>query len=142
MAGAADAQTFQWQDEHGRVQSSDELPPAGSFRELRVLQENTTVTPLVRRTIELINEHARESQGRLQREESRDVPGISTQDTRGVAATIGVASPANENVRDPCLLSWDPRCIEKHAADYHPRMGYAPSVLSRATVMPQSSAEP
>jgi hypothetical protein len=41
-------------------------------------------------------------------------------------------SAATENVRDPCLVSWDPQCVEKHAADYHPRWGYAPTLIRSA----------
>jgi hypothetical protein len=33
-----------------------------------------------------------------------------------------------ETVRDPCLISSDPRCYERHKDRYHPYFGYAPSV--------------
>jgi hypothetical protein len=99
----------------------------------KVLTQDKPLTPVERRTLDIIKEAA------LSSSQSADLsagypqavveqPGAPS-DSEQDFGTALAASPATENVRDPCLLSWDPRCYAKHAADYDPRWGYAPSML-------------
>jgi hypothetical protein len=128
VAGAlspALAQRYEWIDEQGTVRRSD-APPEGTFRELRIVESPASMTALERRTLEIINQEARASHSASGTFEPPGSP-VHPFEPAQEAPSVADASPASENVRDPCLLSWDPRCHEKHAADYDPRWGYAPS---------------
>jgi hypothetical protein len=99
----------------------------------KVLTQAKPLTPVERRTLDIIKEAA------LSSSRSADLaagypqavveqPGAPRDSDQDFGTPLP-ASPATENVRDPCLVSWDPRCYAKHAADYDPRWGYAPSML-------------
>jgi hypothetical protein len=102
----------------------------------KVLRGERPLTPVERRTVEIIREAAQPPGAAADYPqpigEQRGTPGEAEENSRTTLA----ASPAAENVRDPCLVSWDPSCYAKHAADYDPRWGYAPSVLRSRTGSP------
>jgi hypothetical protein len=129
VAHGSHAQQYEWVDQHGVVSRSDALPPdTGSFRELRVIEGNERMSSLERRTLEIINQEARASDPGTALQPPGELADLASHVPQHVVS-IAETSAATENVRDPCLLSWDPHCHEKHAQDYDPRLGYAPSLL-------------
>jgi hypothetical protein len=124
------AQTYRWIDDQGLVTLSDSLPAdLSSVREISVIGDVSALSSFERRTLAIVNENLRmqhpNSAASLEHADTRDVT------WRG----------ATETVRDPCLISPDPRCHEKHAADYHPYFGYAPSIM-RAAASPSAAGAP
>ena len=132
MAFGAQGQTFEWRDERGTTRSEHELAPTSMLTELRVREGTAALTALERRTLEIINEAARADREALARANPTLMPPASASPTGPEAPVAAPQSAASENVKDPCLLSWDPQCVEKHAADYDPRWGYAPSRIRSA----------
>jgi hypothetical protein len=128
---SAQAQISNWPDDGGVLMRSDPLP--SDRRGLGQLQAtgDASLTAVEKRTLEIINEYAQETSGEAL-SAAVPAPGSSSLPTTsaGENASASVSlDPATENARDPCLVSWDPKCSEKHAQDYHPVWGYAPSVL-------------
>lgn len=130
MALGAQGQTFEWRDERGTTRSENELAPTSLLTELRVREG--ALTSLERRTLEIINEAARADREELARASPALMPPVGASPTGPEMPVAASQSEATENVRDPCLLSWDPQCVEKHAADYDPRWGYAPTRIRSA----------
>jgi hypothetical protein len=124
----ASAQEYEWVDQHGTVNRSIALPEPGSFRELRVIRGEERMSALERRTLEIVNQQARASTPDVMPGSSEELLDAAS-DVPPQLASLTQAPSISENVRDPCLLSWDPQCHEKHAQDYDPRLGYAPSLL-------------
>jgi hypothetical protein len=106
----------------------------------QMIKDGQPLTPVEQRTVEIIREAGQSADGQ-QNPFDATPPGWQLSDDTGSEPVVDLAaSPANENARDPCLLSWDPRCYAKHAADYDPRWGYAPSVLRRRNVNVSSNS--
>ena len=122
----AQAQLSNWTDERAVLVHSDPLPSDSGRLEQLQDTGKASLTPLEKRTLEIINEY---TQGRSSEAPSDAVPALSFPSAHDSASTPMSVDPATENARDPCLLSWDPKCYEKHAQDYHPLWGYAPSML-------------
>ena len=100
----------------------------------KLLQAGRPLTPVERRTVELIREAVQAADTQQTPSNAASPAAERSEDPDPETAIDIAASPANENARDPCLLSWDPKCYQKHAADYDPWWGYAPSVLRRQRV--------
>jgi hypothetical protein len=128
---AAHAQDELPSDANRTAASLEPAPAAEAELEKLLKGEHQPLTPLEQRTVEIIREaaHAADTQ-QSPSDAALSNPGDPENAEPGTSVDLA-ASPANENARDPCLLSWDPRCYAKHAADYDPRWGYAPSVLRR-----------
>jgi hypothetical protein len=127
----ANAQDELPSDANGTAASLEPAPATEAELEKLLTAEHQPLTPLEQRTVEIIRESAHAADAQQSPSDAalwnRGEPENAEPETPLDLA----ASPANENARDPCLLSWDPRCYAKHAADYDPRWGYAPSVLRR-----------
>jgi hypothetical protein len=105
------------------------------LREFQQLTVQRDLTPLERRTLAIVREELRRqrSTGELDIDippavldtAPVELPGVEMYVTpeASLALTNGTATDA---VQDPCLLSADPSCHEKHALDYHPYLGYIP----------------
>lgn len=115
---SARAQMSQRIDVHGVLVHSDPLPSdTHGFEQLQVAGK-ASLTPLEKRTLEIINEFANESSREASADaatvDSSSLPSASSRESASAPLSL---DPAAENARDPCLLSWDRRCYEKHAQD-------------------------
>ncbi len=131
-AASAHSQLFRWIDDHGSVTFSNEPPsdPA-AVRDLTVVDE--TVRPMTlheRRTLEILNAQ-RETPGNTGAAQDALAAPSEMPDPL-TAATVANDASRPEAVRDPCLTSADPKCVEKNRAYYVPGRGYAPSVVRAA----------
>lgn len=149
LALTARAQTYQWVDEHGVSVYSNELPPQTTeIRDLAVVEGTGAVSLLERRTLQIINEELRARRAETRSTAEAALPVATPGGDVAAEPPNGILAPnmASENTRDPCLLSWDPKCSEKHARDYHPGWGYAPSIrrsgAESATSPPSAAAVP
>jgi hypothetical protein len=155
VAGAAQATLYKWVDQNGDVTYSNVPPPPGAqVRELETIDENRAPTATELRTRQILEEVARERRGTAFRpgtaakgSTSASATGVPYGDDpsaikyewvpQGSPALSGPSlqdyataryPPATPiTVRDPCLLSADPRCYELNAANYDPYLGYAPA---------------
>lgn len=153
LAVPAEATLYKWLDQNGSVTYSN-IPPAEGVevRELETLDENRAPTAVELRTRQILEEAARERRATGGVDPFR-VPATASGRTAAGSAEIdaGVkyewvpqgASPAGAplldnaslryppatpvTVRDPCLLSPDPRCYQWNAGNYDPYLGYAPA---------------
>lgn len=153
LAVPAEATLYKWVDQKGNVTYSN-LPPAEGVevRELETIDENRTPTAIELRTRQILEENARERRATGGVDPFR-VPAAAN--ARGAAGSSEIdagikyewvpqgAPPAGKplldsaslryppatpvTVRDPCLLSADPRCYQLNAANYDPYLGYAPT---------------
>jgi hypothetical protein len=129
------AQIYRWVDDAGRVTLSDVLPDdPSSVREITVIGDTAGLSLQERRTLEIVNEALKEQHAGSVLPPAPESPdataeiSIEEQPSERPIRWRG----ATETVQDPCLISPDPRCHEKHAADYHPYYGYAPSIMRAA----------
>jgi hypothetical protein len=123
LAPAAIGQIYKWTDENGVLVYSDKLPADLSRVTDFGAVDSARLSPAERRTIEILNQE-RHRLGPPESAQAAD-PIIVDEWTRRVSRWRG----HTEAVNDPCLISSDPRCHERHRADYDPRLGYAPSIL-------------
>jgi hypothetical protein len=152
LALPAEATLYKWVDQNGIVTYSNMPPPAeAQVRELETLGDDREPTAVELRTRQILEEAARErSSSPLPQPAAGSASvsrgtstGYTDLDTSGAkyewvpqGARQSSASPLPDNVRyppatpmavrDPCLLSPDPRCYELNAANYDPYLGYAP----------------
>lgn len=141
-APTAYSQMYRWIDERGSVNYSDALPADRTgIRQLTMIDDGSRkVTPSERRTREIL-----QAEGLLVPDDPQNVvsspgPGpeaTGTQDPLSPppAASIPYGSDSSaraEAVRDPCLLSSNPRCHERHRSAYIPGRGYSPSAAREA----------
>ncbi|HEX2826765.1 MAG TPA: DUF4124 domain-containing protein [Burkholderiales bacterium] len=127
-APAGHAQMYRWLDANGSVTFSNQLP-----------SNMNTVTDL---TVVLEN-----LDGTVPNDKRSAAPPRAADDTRRPTVADVVDSfdrgPANatppratvapgltEATRDPCLISADPKCIEKNKAAYVPGRGYSPGSVA------------
>lgn len=132
VAGAtgAYAQTYRWVDENGVVQFSQELPPpTAHIQELAVVEGTATLSPFEQRALEIINEERRALAQERATAASQASQPLALDGSAGPAFDPGSAAAIRARAiatRDPCLLSPDPRCVEKNAHNYDPYHGYLP----------------
>ena len=133
------SQMYRWVDDRGSVTYSDELPADRTgIRQLTMIDDGSRkATPSERRTREIL-----EAEGLLAPDTQQNVGSTSapeaanTQDA--LAAPPAMNIPRNfgsgraEAVRDPRLLSSDPKCIERNRSAYIPGRGYAPRAAREA----------
>lgn len=163
LAAPVQATLYKWMDQSGNVTYSNVPPPeSAQARDLETIEENGTPTATEMRTRQILEEAARErralgvpdrtapptmGRGRgstspepdLSRERYEWIPDSARLDTRVPipdSATLRYPPATPVTVRDPCLLSADPRCYELNAANYDPYLGYAPS---RGAIVPGAS---
>lgn len=141
---AAYSQMYRWIDDRGSVTYSDEIPADRTgVRQLTVIHDGSRkATPSERRTREIL-----EAEGLLAPDVQQNVVGsplpapeaadaqdaLATQPAMNIPRNIG--SGRAEAVRDPCLLSADPRCHERHRSAYIPGRGYSPSGAREAETL-------
>jgi hypothetical protein len=153
LAVPAEATLYKWLDQKGNVTYSNIPPGEGvEVRELETIDENRAPTAVELRTRQILEESARERRATGGMDPFH-VPGTARALRGAGAAEIdaGVkyewvpqgsppaAAPLLDSatlryppatpvtVRDPCLLSPDPRCYQSNAANYDPYLGYAPA---------------
>jgi hypothetical protein len=141
-APIAYSQMYRWIDERGSVNYSDMLPAERTgIRQLTMIDDRSRkVTPSERRTREILH-----AEGLLAPDDQPSIvssPGAapdatSTQDPLAPPSAVSIPRNADaaaraEAVRDPCLLSADPRCHERHRGAYVPGRGYSPSAAREA----------
>jgi hypothetical protein len=127
-APAVQAAMYSWTDENGTATYSNQPPmqPA-KVRDLAVME---TISPAPGRAPAKFRERFTREAPRAT--ESSASTGQDTDDSlRGLARIH--ARGRTEAVRDPCLISADPRCYERHKDRYHPYFGYAPSMTQPAS---------
>jgi hypothetical protein len=140
-ASAAGAQMYRWIDEQGSVTYSNQLPPPDAkVREVTPIDDGSRqVSPSEKRTLEILDAEQERQKGRSAAREPSLAPGTLPADAAGaidVTPTIGIAPTQPEAVRDPCLRSADPKCIEKNRAAYVPYRGYSPSASTMTPALP------
>ncbi len=155
LAPSAESTLYKWTDQNGNVTYSNVLPPeSAQVRDIETIDETRSPTATEARTRQILEEAARERRalgvpdpalappttargGRAANLDS-DLSGVRYEwvpDTarQGVRASLPDSAtlrypPATPvTVRDPCLLSADPRCYELNAGNYDPYLGYAPA---------------
>jgi hypothetical protein len=152
LAVPAGATLYKWLDPQGNVTYSNIPPPAGAeVRELETIDENRAPTAVEQRTWQILEETARARRA-TGGANPFHVPSTANPRTGGVEFEAGVkyewvpqgvppaaAPPLLDSaslryppatpvaVRDPCLLSPDPRCYQLNAGNYDPYLGYAPA---------------
>jgi hypothetical protein len=154
LAVPAEATLYKWLDQKGNVTYSNLPPPeSAEVRELETIEENQVPTAVELRTRQIIEEMARERRGTgLPGAPGTQSPANSRTAASSAEADAGVRyewvpqapqpaagpplldtaslryPPATPiTVRDPCLLSPDPRCYQLNAGNYDPYLGYAPA---------------
>jgi hypothetical protein len=159
LALPVEATLYKWVDQKGNVTYSNMPPPAeAEVRELQTIGDNREPTATELRTREILEEAAREHRAMpepagMPATRSRGVStGYTDLDNSGIryqwvpqGARPALASPLPDNVRyppstpitvrDPCLVSPDPRCYELNAANYDPYRGYAPMQAGIASAL-------
>ena len=143
---------YRWVDQNGNFTYSNMPPPPDApVREVETIDDNRAPTATELRTREILEEAARERRANRIPEpptaqsawgggrsyidldasgakyewvpqDAVRVPG-PTLDT----STLRYPPATPITVRDPCLLSADPRCYQMNAASYDPYLGYAPN---------------
>jgi hypothetical protein len=154
LALPAQAGLYRWVDQNGNVTYSNVPPPEGAqVRDVQTLDDGRTPTAAELRTRQILEQVARERRANSvleapvgQTASSRN-RGTSYVDLDPAGAkyewvpqgAAHSAAPAFDSaqlryppatpvtVRDPCLLSADPRCYQINAANYDPYLGYAPN---------------
>jgi hypothetical protein len=131
-ASAAQAAMYKWTDESGTATFSDQ-PPAEPDK-----VSNLTVVDTQPKPQQPSYTHAPAKFGESFRpdppraaENSASTKAESDPVVRELARLQ--ARGRTEAVRDPCLISADPRCYERNKDRYHPYFGYAPSVTQPAS---------
>lgn len=140
-ASAAHSQIYRWVDEQGSIAYSNEPPTERSTaHELTLIDDGSSrVSPTEQRTREIL-EAERAATSSAPRNAGLRPYGpaheivVAPGSTPDMAPLGGAepprisASPSQpEAVRDPCLLSADPRCYERNRDNYVPYRGYSPS---------------
>ena len=117
-APLAHSQMYRWIDAQGAVTYSNQLPGDMSVvRDLTVVLDNPD-KPVATRT-------------EPQRGAAGTVPPLTEPPQAAPRVVVSPKSP--EAVRDPCLRSADPKCIERNKAAYVPGRGYTPGTAVGAT---------
>jgi hypothetical protein len=120
---AAHAQMYRWLDANGSVTFSNQLPSdLSAVRDLTVVLENPSgALPNQQYAAEAPRASvvAPPASGEL------PPPGESR-----TSARVTAAPGLTEATRDPCLISADPKCIEKNKAAYVPGRGYSPGSVA------------
>jgi hypothetical protein len=119
-------QIYKWTDENGVLVYSDKLPADLSRVTDFGVVDGSRLSAAERRTIEILNQERHLLTPPPAQTGSTAEP-IIVQELRPRRVTRWRGH--TETVQDPCLISSDPRCHERHKHDYDPRLGYAPSVL-------------
>ena len=118
-APAANSQMYRWIDSHGAVTYSNKLPgDTSGVRDLTVVLE----TP---GTMSAPEKSAADK--RAPETASSSLPPLT--EPPQASPRIAVSPNAPEAVRDPCLRSSDPKCIERNKAAYLPGRGYSPAAV-------------
>ena len=162
LALPTQAGLYKWVNQNGNVTYSNRPPPEGApVREVETIEDDRAPTPTELRTRQILEEAARERRsnpfaeplvGSAASSRSRGASYIDL-DTSGAKyewvpqdapqtpgpaldnATLRYPPATPITVRDPCLLSADPRCYQINAANYDPFLGYAPN---RGEIAPTS----
>jgi hypothetical protein len=120
---AAHSQMYRWTDAQGSVTYSNQLPSdMGIVKDLTVVLENPGGG---------IPDSGKPANN-LPRVEQSTLPPLA-EPPQASPPRIAVSPNAPEAVRDPCLRSADPKCIERNKAAYVPGRGYAGSAAVGAT---------
>jgi hypothetical protein len=154
-APAAHGAMYGWTDSGGAATYSNQPPPEpDKVRDLKMLEGYSTAAPTQSRQAQAIDEKSIPTTPRTRPESSqtrapakfgesfRREPSRSSDST--ALARPDVDNPSHEvprlqargrteAVRDPCLVSSDPKCHQRNKDLYHPYFGYAPSVMQPAS---------
>lgn len=164
FAAPTQAEFYKWLDQNGNVIYSNVLPPEGAqVREIETIDEKRAPTATELRTRQILEDEARERRGTAMSEPpstagvaaQRGSAGYADSDPAGTRyewipqdaraalnpqipdpSTLRYPPSTPVTVRDPCLVSPDPRCYQLNAANYDPYLGYAPN---RESVVPMST---
>jgi hypothetical protein len=153
LAVPAEATLYKWLDQKGNVTYSNLPPPENAeVRELETIDENRVPTAVEQRTRQILEETARERRA-IGGADPFHVPATASARRAAGSAEIDAGvryewvpqdaqragSPLLDSanlryppatpvtVRDPCLVSPDPRCYQWNAGSYDPYLGYAPA---------------
>jgi hypothetical protein len=115
-APAAHSQMYRWIDAHGSVTFSNQLPSdTRAVKDLTVVLENAD-----KRANDL---------ARIDVQPGGAAGAAPQAEPPQSSPRIAVSPTAPEAVRDPCLRSSDPKCIERNKAAYVPGRGYSPAAV-------------
>lgn len=131
---AAHAQMYRWIDAQGSVTYSNELPSdTRAVRDLTVVLENPDGSKpnLPPPSLEPRRASASDAADDANRSSASDLPALAEPPHASPRIAISPSAPAA--VRDPCLRSSDPKCIERNKAAYLPGHGYVPSTAVGGT---------
>jgi len=126
---AAHAQMYRWTDAQGSVTYSNELP-----HDTRVVQDLTVVLEnpdgSKPNLPPPVSEPRRPTVGEVVDDFQH---GGESDEPPRASPRIAVSPGGPDAVRDPCLRSSDPKCIERNKAAYVPGHGYTPGTAIGAT---------
>jgi hypothetical protein len=154
-APAVQAAMYKWTDESGTATFSDQPPvQPDKVRDLAVVEIVNPASPVPAREAQRVEpEKASTTHTQAKPEQpsqtrapakfgesfrpdpARAAENTAKQESDAVLRDLArlQARGRTEAVRDPCLISSDPRCYERNKDRYHPYFGYAPSVMQSAS---------
>ena len=137
-APAAYSEMYRWVDDQGTVTYSNQPPSEPSTAtDVTIVDDGSAKSSAVeQRTKEIIDAERGSETARglpMVPGASGTLPETAISGDAPPAPRISIAPGAPEAVRDPCLMSADPKCPDKNRGYYVPYRGYSPSAAGAAT---------